>query len=411
MKKLALLSGALLMGLVSLGQGSPDYSGGLKVKLNEDGSKYFRLITWHQAWLTTAQNAEENYVMTPSLRRSRMLMYAQINKRFLILTHFGLNSLNGANMHPVGKSTSSSLFMHDAWAEYTIVPGKLSLGSGLHYWNGISRLTNQSTLNIMTLDAPRFNWATIGTSDQFARHMGIYAKGKLGKFDYRVAFNDPTTNSLDAINGVPLDTGVATYQTRAIYGNTKANYAFQGYFMYQFLDQESNFLPYMVGSYLGGKKVFNIGAGFFTHADGTVGLNEVGDTITHDVNLLAVDAFYDAPVGEKGAAISAYLAYYNYDFGPNYRLTNSSDVIATSQIIYGQAGYVLPDFSEKGRLQPYVSGSYRTVDANDDPSTTIGIGANWYISGHNAKLTAEFNQSTRGSTSSHLINLQAMIYL
>lgn len=27
------------------------YGSGLKVSLNDDGSKYYRLITWHQAWL------------------------------------------------------------------------------------------------------------------------------------------------------------------------------------------------------------------------------------------------------------------------------------------------------------------------------------------------------------------------
>ena len=31
-----------------IAQGSPDYSGGLKFKFNEDGSKYLRLISWAQ---------------------------------------------------------------------------------------------------------------------------------------------------------------------------------------------------------------------------------------------------------------------------------------------------------------------------------------------------------------------------
>ncbi len=411
MKRLSILALGMMLSISAFSQGSTEYTGGLKVKLNEDGSKYFRLITWHQAWLTTQQNAQDDYVSTASLRRSRLLMYAQINKRFLILTHFGLNSLNAGNMHPVGKNSSAAVFMHDAWAEYTIVPRNLSIGGGLHYWNGISRLTNQSTLNIMTLDAPRFNWATIGTSDQFARHMGMYAKGKLGKLDYRVAINNPIVNSLDVINNVALDTNESTYRSRQVYGNTRAQYAFQGYLMYQFLDEESNFLPYAVGSYLGTKKVFNIGAGFFNHTEGTVGLNTAGDTITHDVNLFAVDVFYDTPLGEKGASYNAYVAYYNYDFGPNYRLTNTSNVIATGQIFYAQTGFTLPDFTEKGRLQPYLSGSYRDLDAFSDVATTWAAGANFYLSGHNAKITLEYNQTNQGAANSHLINLQAMIYL
>ena len=340
-----------------------------------------------------------------------MLMYAQINKRFLILTHFGLNSLNGDNMHPVGKNSSAALFMHDAWAEYTVVPKALNIGGGLHYWNGISRLTNQSTLNIMTLDAPRFNWPTIGTSDQFARHMGVYAKGKLGRLDYRVSVNNPLSNSIDAINGVAPATDVATYRGREMYGNTKGQYAYQGYFMYQFLDEESNFLPFAVGSYLGTKRVFNIGAGFFDHPNGSVSIDNDGDTISHNVSLLGVDVFYDTPVGQKGASFNAYAVYYNYDFGPNYRLNNSSDVVATGQIYYMQTGFTLPDFTDKGKLQPYVSGSYRDLDAFNDAATTFAVGTNFFMSGHNAKLTLEYQQSDRGDINNRLINLQAMIYL
>ena len=98
------------------------------------------------------------------------------------------------------------LFLHDAWAEFAVEPGKLHIGSGLHYWNGISRLTNQSTLNMMTLDNPGgqggvsvsdarlFPWSNITTSDQFARHLGIYAKGSLGKFGYRISANNARNN-------------------------------------------------------------------------------------------------------------------------------------------------------------------------------------------------------------------------
>jgi hypothetical protein len=42
-----------------------------------------------------------------------------------------------------------------------------------------------------------------------------------------------------------------------------------GYVEYQFFDKEANFLPYKVGTYLGTKKMFNIGAGFYTAPKGT----------------------------------------------------------------------------------------------------------------------------------------------
>ena len=156
MKKILLIT-ALFFSVLNFSQGSPDYEGGLKVKINEDGSKYFRIISWAQFWAQHNSdrpldgNGNEQADLNFSLRRARVLMYAQVSKDFLILTHFGLNSLNADNMSPVGTRDPSQLFFHDVWAQYSLGANH-AIGGGLHYWNGISRLNNQSTLNIMTLD-------------------------------------------------------------------------------------------------------------------------------------------------------------------------------------------------------------------------------------------------------------------
>ncbi|MDP5106182.1 MAG: hypothetical protein NWQ31_08425, partial [Polaribacter sp.] len=131
-------------------QGAPDYNGGMKVKLNEEGTKYFRIISWAQMWaqnnsdLPLDANGNEQSSTNISLRRARVLMYAQLNKKFLILTHFGLNSLNADNMSPVGTGNASQVFFHDVWGECSLTENH-AIGSGLHYWNGISRANNQST--------------------------------------------------------------------------------------------------------------------------------------------------------------------------------------------------------------------------------------------------------------------------
>ncbi|GAL65816.1 hypothetical protein [Jejuia pallidilutea] len=169
MKKLyALLFCLALFGLQNMySQGSPDYSGGLKVNLNEDGSKYFRIISWAQIWAQhnpdrpLDANGNEQSELNFSLRRARMLMYAQISKDFLILTHFGLNSLNADNMSAIGTGERSQLFFHGVWGQYRLTDNH-AIGGGLHYWNGISRLNNQSTLNMLTLDNQRQAWATLG---------------------------------------------------------------------------------------------------------------------------------------------------------------------------------------------------------------------------------------------------------
>lgn len=396
-----------------MAQGFPDYTGGLKVKLNEDGSKYMRTIIWAQVWgqyedtdaINSFGNPQSN--LDFSMRRARVLTYAQITDRFLILTHFGLNSLNADNMGPVGKDASAQLFFHDMWAQWS-VGSDHAVGAGLHYWNGISRLNNQSTLNIMTLDNNRQSWATLGLSDQFARHIGLYAKGKFGKLQYRVSVNESINNGLN-VTGVPT-TANATYNGRNILGGKDAGKNFSGYFDYNFLDQESNFLPYKVGSYLGGKKVFNIGAGFFYHPNGSVlaGATE-SSFIGEDVSILSVDAFYDSPVGDAGASITAYAAFQTNDYGTNFVLGQTYE---TGSMFYGHVGYLLPSQAGSTKFQPYISYNNRSIDAIDNSASRFGLGGNLYFSGHHSKVSLEYaRQQYNDLDARNIITLQGMIYL
>lgn len=389
----------------SFSQGSPDYSGGLKVKFNDDGSKYLRVISWAQVQATYNNDVPDNASSTNfNLRRARVLMFAQINSKFMILTHFGLNSLNSNTLSPVGKGEGSQLFFHDVWAQYSLGKDHV-VGGGLHYFNGISRLNNQSTLNFMTLDNNRQSWSTIGLSDQFARHLGIFAKGKFGKLQYRIAINDAITNGLDA--RTPEAGGSAVYGGKRLIGSKDAGKAFAGYFDYNFLDQESNFLPFKVGSYLGGKKVFNVGAGFFLHPSGSVTMDTGGNLQGEDVSIFAVDAFYDAPVGENGSAITAYASYQTNDYGTDYLFS----AYGTGSMGYTHLGYVFAGDKAKTRYQPYVSYGTNSYDAVDDNRNILGLGVNAYMSGHNSKLTLEYKNQKFGDSKIGTLTLQAMIYL
>lgn len=409
-----LLAGFFLMTFQFINaQGSPDYTGGLKFKFNEDGSKYLRLISWAQIQAnyntdeTFDTNGNENSHLNFNLRRARILMFAQINEDFLIVTHFGLNSLTSSTLSPTGKGDGSQLFFHDVWAQYNL--GKdHTVGGGLHYFNGISRLNNQSTLNMMTLDNNRQSWATLGLSDQFARHLGVFAKGKFDKLQYRVAINDASVSTLDARTAVAG--GDAVYNGRATLGSKDAGKTYAGYFDYNFLDQESNFLPYKVGSYLGGKKIFNVGAGFFLHPKGAV--IDTGTALNpnlegEDVSIFAVDAFYDVPLTDNGSAITAYAVYQNSNYGKNYLYS----AYGTGSMIYSHVGYVFKGDLAKTRYQPYVSYGTHSYDAVSDDRSTLGVGVNAYMSGHNSKLTLEYKNQQFGALDETIISLQAMIYL
>jgi len=130
--------------------------------------------------------------------------------------------------------------------------------------------------------------------------------------------------------------------------------------MYQFFDQESNAGASTVGSYLGKKRVFNVGAGFVHQGSAMWHTTAAEDTVSQALNLLAVDVFYDAPVNAaKGTAITAYGGYYYYDFGAGYLKNagtmnpangvrnglgsfngpgNNYPMLGTGHVLYAQAG-------------------------------------------------------------------------
>lgn len=89
--------------------------------------------------------------------------------------------------------------------------------------------------------------------------------------------------------------------------------------------------------------------------------------------------------------LSAYLAYYNFDFGPD--ADNTSVVrAATGSVIFGELGYLLP--IENVKLMPYVSFQSRNYDAAGNGST-LNIGATYFLSGHNLKITGEYHNITQ----------------
>ena len=77
----------------------------LSLKLNKDGSKYIRFILWGQFWLTGTENANNEFTVNANLRRARLLTFAQVSPRFMILLHIGVNSLNENSMDPLGNGS------------------------------------------------------------------------------------------------------------------------------------------------------------------------------------------------------------------------------------------------------------------------------------------------------------------
>ncbi len=64
--------------------------------------------------------------------------------------------------------------------------------------------------------------------------------------------------------------------------------------------------------------------------------------------------------------------------------------MGTGSIYYAEAGFLLPKFSTKLRLQPIASYAYKNFEALRAGGSFFDVGCNLFIDAHNAKITAQY---------------------
>lgn len=403
--------------------------GDLKIKFNEDGSKYLKFGFWNQTWIRMIENnpgtavngVAQETTYDAGIRRMRITATVQLSPRYLMFVQMGMNNQSfisggGSGTGGNGAGKKPTFFFHDAYNEFAIAPTvnletkkandfSVYLGLGLHSWNGVSRLTNASSNRMLTADLPVFNFNTIEISDQFGRQMGVFAHGAYKKLGYRVNVNKPfATNLVPTVGGSAVD------------NNQSGKLSYAGYFDYQFFEKENRTTSFLAGTYLGEKKLLNIGAGFYSTKEGTLTQPETGVFESYNIAILGVDVFAELPVGpkDKNMSLSIYSAFYDYDFGPNYIRTsglmnpgtmdptftgtvasqgfgNAKYLLGTGQIWYTQAGFLLPKFSEKVRIQPYATYTLKKLEALSQNGSYYDIGTNILLDGQNAKISLQYS--------------------
>ncbi|MGV3461256.1 MAG: hypothetical protein ACO1N9_12465 [Flavobacterium sp.] len=381
-----------------------------KLWLNEDGSNYVKFTFLTQAWLrsadynpgTTINGVPKSGGTDIGIRRYRVQLYGQLSDRVFAYSQFGENNFNNISDRKQG------FFVHDAYGEYAVDKQMLSLGLGLSGWSGLTRFASPSAGSIMGIDAPLYQQTTNDATDQFLRKLSIFGKGKIGKLDYRVLMAQPMAIQKAAGYDPANNIGQASR-----FSAMPPKMQYNGYFSYQFKEQESNLTPYATGTYLGKKRVFNVGAGFIYQKDAMWRLNETAtDTIYENLVQLAADVYYDAPAGSRGQAISLYGSITHSDFGKHYMRNggamnpsngnNNPNIISgggtafpmygTGVVAYAQAGYKFrDDLIGKTTLMPYASVQYAEYDRLNDGMAFYDAGVNWLLSGHTSKLTIAYH--------------------
>lgn len=209
-----------------------------KRTFNKSGSHYIKVAAVGQMWVRYSEmNPGTKIYDTPTdtytdigIRRLRFSVWTQLTDRIFFYTQFGQNNFNFLSKRNTGA------FFHDAVTEFKVVP-QLSLGAGLTGWSGLSRYASPSVGSILSVDAPLYQQTTNGVTDQFLRKLSVYAKGQIGKLDYRIALTSPMAaqNSLVTIPAISTD---------ANFSMAAPKLQSQAYVYWQFFDKENNTLPY-----------------------------------------------------------------------------------------------------------------------------------------------------------------------
>ncbi|MEZ4979140.1 MAG: hypothetical protein R2772_07565 [Chitinophagales bacterium] len=180
------------------------------------------------------------------------------------------------------------------------------------------------------------------------------------------------------------------------------------------MDEESNFMPYGVGSYLGTKKVLAFGW-VWKHSPRPLQLNSVGDTVYLPRIFASADIFMDMSMNkQKSDNLTLYTAYTYSDLGNNYLRNvgamnpstsvmasassfngkgNAYPLIGTGHTFYLQAGYMLPKslFGERGiTLQPYFDVQASQFDKLNSWMHCYNAGVNLLLVGNKAKLSLNY---------------------
>ncbi len=377
----------LFSSIISSGQEKKKFKP--EIKWNIRAQLWMRYSDLNEGSLIQNEPTSEFYDI--SIRRLRIPIYSQITPKIFFYSILGGNNFNF-------KTKDISLEILDLYAEYSFAKF-FEVGFGKSGWQGLSRWNIRSNKTLMGLDSPLFPLNSVEKNDDIGRLFGAWIKGQAGKFDYRLAFNRPYFVSV-------IPNGEVNF------ANNKPRVKTSTYVKYQFFEHESNKSAYQVGTYVQSKKVFNIGAGYqFQSKAMSDGDALLATTNFYDMEHWAVDSFLNLPLANDDA-ITAYLGYYDYNFGNNYiRNVGANNptsgggtdfngagvafpMIGTGTTWYMQFGYAFKETKLLGYsyvIQPNIAIQSSNWDALNDQMTVFDFTVNFLMNGnHSNKISVGY---------------------
>jgi hypothetical protein len=332
-----------------------------------------------------------------SIRRLRAKMTLKPFDDFVFYVQGGTTNFNELS------EGETSFTLLDVYGEYQ--PSKyINVGAGRTNWKGLTRFSAGPYATLL-YDVPLMSIANVNVTDKTLRNFSVYAKGQIGKLDYKAVISKPSLTSSS-----PL-------AQQATINNLAPNPNLSAYVKYEFFEMEQNATSTSAGSYLGRKKVLALGIGAEFQKNTTWYLNGQ-DTLLSNMRIFTADLFYDTPLNkEKGTSFNFYAAAFRHDYGPNYirqfgvnnvangvdastgsfnGAGNSYPLVGTGNSFVFQSGFTLPYFNRRKkttRLMPAAGIQYSNFDKLDAPMITYDLGLSLLLNGHDSKFV--FNAQSR----------------
>jgi hypothetical protein len=207
---------------ISRGQDYPSFY------LDKEKSHRIILSGTFQTWLRYTEmnpgslvNGEpRSNLLDLSLRRYRFNLQGIVADRFRYRFVVGENNIN----YYTYKNFPVSIL--EAYADYQ-VNDYLGIGIGKQGWTGLSRYAAPSASQPLALDIDFTAIPLVVVYDDILRRFGIYARGIVHRFDYRVSLSQPAFFP------------AATLQPRleqATFADKRPLYQFSAYLKYQFFE-------------------------------------------------------------------------------------------------------------------------------------------------------------------------------
>jgi hypothetical protein len=366
MKRLAVFSTTIVVAFLVCGMMNPA-AAGIKADLGDNAN--LEAGIWAQAWY---QWVEDGKVVTATdtedlndflIRRAYFYLKGDVTDRVSFFTHLAQDK---AGMHKSSWDTESGkvkddlgadeVEWRDLWITFNFCPAFM-VQAGRMYVPLTRNYGTTSTKALLTTDLTFLQGGSRG---------GIFYASKTGRDDGVTLW------------GNPMD-GLLQYRFMVSEGvesgdNPDDNLRFAGRVSLSLLEPEMGW--FNKGTYLGKKKVLSLGLGFDSQDDLMLGGTE------DDNSVWTADVFFDHPVADGAVTVEA--AYVDIEHATGAVSLGGLSTGDDAETWYVSAGYLFPF-----HFQPYVR--YETVDVdNKDETDFFSIGANYYLKGHNCKISADY---------------------